>query len=231
LQLDTLRVDFDLDMHPGKLQQWRGAVAAGWEHDRFHNHAPDGSYQFRYPLIQYRCRGGKASLWAIGEGVASLRHWLATGSGRIQWGQQGMRQLYITAMEEQQQTLGLSPDSHRYRITDYLALNQENYRRWQQLDDMLPRIELLNELLNGHLLACCRTLGLEVSEQLDSRCMLLQSVRPVRYRDHRRMAFNLLFKSPLILPAGLGLGRAASHGFGMTLPLRGNELLDSARSK
>lgn len=246
----TLLARFDLRMKPHQLPQLRGAVAldAGWENDLFHNHAPSvvklqeaetsqasgasevltaspttlqDQYLHRYPRIHYRIQGGKATLWGVNEGAQALRNWLLTHSGELMIGDQKVS-LMIDHLQERQYELKLSDKLHTYRLLDYLALNQENYQTWQQAEGIIERMQILEGALTGHLLGFCSAMGYRVPKRgLQVKLLDVRDHRPVRLHGTQHMAFAVIYKSNLVLPPDIAIGRGIAHGYGVQRPTKG----------
>lgn len=237
----TLSLHFDLPLLPRQIPQWRGAVAqaAGWGNDLFHNHLIERAplpeslsktsgeeraegYCYRYPLIHYRVRRGKAGLWAVNRGAEAARDWILQFEGKLQMGGRPTP-LRITYLKEQEHELSVLPQMRCYRLSDYLAFNSENYQKWRKAADIFERMQLLQDVLTGHILGFATAMDWQIPERLEVRLFHLKDARPVSVHGSRRMAFNLLFKTNAALPAGIALGRSVSFGFGSVQPTRNQE--------
>jgi hypothetical protein len=227
------------------------AESAGWEHDLFHNHAPSevgpvasppplpetdegqapqvfsatevtlkDKFLHRYPLIQYRVDRGQAGIFALGDGVVALRQWL--GSGPEELDLNGHKcELLVDAMRERRHPLSLLPTPRRYRLLDYLALNQQNYQTWQGAGGLIERMQLLQGALTGHLLGLCTAFGYRVPDrQLQVKLLDLRNHRPVKLHDTPYLAFGLVYETNLALPPGIALGRGVAYGYGRQQPVR-----------
>lgn len=224
ISLKTLHLSFDLPLYPRQIAQWRGAVAlqAGWEQDLFHNHKSTQNTlatYFRYPLIQYRSEWGKAAILGLGDGVDALRAWIFQHPASINIGAKSYP-LRMSHLQEEEYALHLLHTSHRYRLMNWLPLNQENYQRWLALDQLTHRVQLLEEILTGHILAFAAGVDWRIQGALVVHLLAINEMRKVRFRQHDRIAFNVLFRVNATLPSGIALGRAAGHGFGVTKPLK-----------
>lgn len=244
--LRTLHIRFSLPLRPAEIPAFRGAVAldAGWEQDLFHNHAttevvpearlvPVGSESGtpdprtltpatlkdkslnRYPLIHYRVEQGKAALFGLNEGATALRQWLLRGPGEVRVGRR-KESLLIDHLQERQHELAILPEMRSYRLLDYLALNQENYRIWQEQDDLLSRMQLLQGALTGHLLGLATAMNFRIPDrQLKVQLLHLRSSRPVRLHQVQHLAFGLVYRTNLALPDDIAFGKGISHGYGV----------------
>lgn len=244
--VETLKLRFDLPLRPDEIYQFRGAVAdaAGWENNLFHNHgyrAPEMTQPgaaktaatektidspnsnkavfYRYPLIQYRSEGGKATIWAMNAGIKSLQQWLNRGMDNFSIGGR-RRSLKIVDFKGADAFLEKTESFHTYRLMDWLALNQENYQKWLKMDRHIDRTSLLEEILAGQLLGFATAANWQIPNRFDAYIQHIRSARPVKVHGTQRIAFNLLYRTNLKLPTGLALGRSVAFGFGVQQPTK-----------
>ena len=102
------------------------------------------SYHHRYPLIQYRVRNGKAAIFAINEGVEALQQVLAQSDWRLNW-QGNIETLQVEDLGMNEHYFRLLAEPTTYRLQQWLALNQENYREWQGCKNYFERGALLQK--------------------------------------------------------------------------------------
>lgn len=233
----TLSLRFSLPLRPGQIPLFRGAIAeaAGWQEDLFHNHGPvvwephpsDNGHVvvaetvrqadrliYRYPLVQYRVEDGCAGLFGLNAGAEAIRSWLLGQRGPLRMGGCDYP-LMIDEMQERQQQLRMGTGWHSYRLMDYQPFHQDNYRKWQSMERLEDRMQLLQNTLTGHVLGFASAMGQRLPERLELELVTLRSMRTVRTHGTERLGFNLLFRCNLELPDGIGLGKAVSHGFGV----------------
>ena len=245
--IETLKIRFDLPLLPKHIYQFRGAMAdaAGWEHNLFHNHGyqpPEQAEQpnaasdrltkaadlpkqlskavfYRYPLIQYRSEGGKAAIWAMGDGIEAIRQWMNDGLDNFRIG--GRRKpLKIVDFKGTDFYLRRTEELHTYRLMDWLALNQVNYQRWQKIGRYIERITLLEEVLAGQLLSFATAAGWQIPERFEVQLYNVRSARPVQVHGSEKIAFNILYKTNLCLPPSIAVGRSTAFGFGVQQPTK-----------
>ena len=223
--VSTIQLNFNLPLTPAQIPAWRGAVAAsaGWDKDAFHNHQGSQSAKtvhYRYPQVHYRSEGGRAAIWAWGDGVTAVQQWI-NNTDLAAFRMNGKPcPLMLTNFQQQDQPLAQTSEWYTYRLLDWLALNQDNYTRWQALPTLMPRIRLLEEILTGQILGFATANDWQVPERFTAELVNLKRIRPVKVHGDRRMAFNVLFRAPLRLPSGMALGRSVAFGFGVQMPIR-----------
>lgn len=235
--MHLLHLHLDLPLRRSEIGQLRGAIAerAGWERDLFHNHA-DGRadrYRYRYPLIQYQTRQGRATLVGLDAGALALRE-LLDPAGNTFCGD-----LPVYAWREESFPLAMSERPRPYVLRQWLALNTANFARWQALRDEEARRAELERILTAHLLAFAEGAGFTVPRPrgLEVQLDAVASPHLARCHDGRLLSFDISFRANMLLPPGVGIGKAASHGFGtlwpatqpspQTLPRRRPELFEN----
>ena len=246
VDIRTLLVQFTHPLSPRRISKFRGAVseAAGWENDFFHNHnnlevqpEPDvekngpllvaerkkvllkTTYHYRYPLVQYRVIGGKASLFGINEGRQAIRKWLMQAEDELIMGGKKIP-LLIDGMKEKKYSLSLLPSPKLYRLMDYVPFNTENYQKWMEAEDLHERVELLERILAGNIITFVHHLGWRLPDRLEVKLMAIREMKTITVHGTQRIAFNLIYKANIDLPPGIALGRSVAFGFGVQQPTR-----------
>ena len=214
--LRLLEVRFDLPVGYDQISQWRGACAAwaGLEHDIFHNHQTDGKVKHRYPLVQYRRSRGNAAIFAINEGIEAVSGLLQQGEWSILW-QNQPRTLRIEQMHMDSKAFGLTSERQHYRIQRWLALNDDNYPEYRQMQTFRERVALLDRTLSANLLALCGGLGWRIPRRFESDITQITRIQVTQAHDVEMMTFDVEFSTDLVLPDGLGIGKSSSRGYGV----------------
>lgn len=221
VSLPTIKMEFDLPLYPRQIPQWRGAINEQVQNrlDLLHNHTSNGKVLYRYPLVQFRTKKGKAQLWGMGAGTDALRDWLSHSNQEFSLGGRKQR-LCIVGLQAQDYELRVLPELRTYRLLDYLPFNSVNYQRWQQLHTLTERIALLERILVGHIFAFCSAANWQVPDRLEVNLLDIQERRTEKVHGHLCMAFNLLLRTNVQLPPNIALGKAVAFGFGVIRPLR-----------
>lgn len=186
-----------------------------------HNHleAEEGTdgvkYRYAYPLVQYKVLDHVPTLVGAGEGAGLLAQLFLQ-----------MRQIDIDGqpypvlskhIRHEQATLGIADDLIDYRFeTLWMALNQANYRDYQRYSEAEKQAQL-KRVLTSQILATFREFGLwlEPHERVMVRLHVLE--RQTQFKNQTMVAFSGGFTANVLLPNGLGLGKAVSRGFGTVL--------------
>lgn len=175
------------------------------------------TYHYRYPLIQYRAQKGNASIFAINEGIEAVQGVLSSRNWQINW-EGAPRPLLITGMQMQEYDLRLLPRPKAYQLYRWLALNEENYARWQQCDSLVARITLLERILASQILAFAGSVGWRVPERVEVRLQNLGATQKVYCHGMPLLAFDVSYTANVLLPPHIALGKGVSHGFGWQVP-------------
>ncbi len=216
-----LHLTFDLPLYPRQISQWRGAFIemAGRENGLLHNHKEGEEYHYRYPLVHYRIWHGKAAITAINEGVEAVQQALATQTWAINW-EGAPRMLQVEGLNMKEHHLRMLPHPKTYKLFKWLALNQENYEKWQQSKSLVQRAALLENILTGQILGFCTAMGWQLPERLAVNLHEIQFMKKVRLYGNPMIAFNVTYDANVLLPSGMALGRGVSNGYGWQVPAR-----------
>jgi hypothetical protein len=178
-----------------------------------HNHYEDGRFRYRYPEIQYKVINNIPTLIGINEGADLLpKLFLKIKTIDIN-GQQfpvNAKNIECKAVET-----GFSSSLHEYQFTTlWMALNQKNYPRYQDLKSKKEKDDMLNSILVGHILSLFRNTGVEL--QPTERLMAKVDVqeKSTNFKENKMIAFSGKFIVNALLPDEIGLGKSVSRGFG-----------------
>ncbi len=216
MPIHILNIELDIPMRRNEIRYLRGAIAerAGWGQDLFHNHR-DGQarqYHYRYPLVQYQHRHGRTALLGLNAGAEAIRRLLDPAAMTF------CTDLPVLQWREEHRPINLTERPLRYALTQWLALNAENYRRWDAMraDPAAQQAEL-ERILTAHLLAFAEGVGYDVPRPrgLWVRLDRADAPRQARYHDTKLLSFDIAFQANIDLPDGPGIGKSASHGFGL----------------
>ncbi|WP_077924400.1 CRISPR-associated endonuclease Cas6 [Spirosoma sp. 209] len=183
-----------------------------------HNHLEqadgtgDVKFRYGYPLVQYKVLGNVPTLVGLGEGATLLTQLFLQ-----------MREVQIESetfpvlskhIRHEQVPIGISDDLIEYRFeTLWMALNQANHRDYRNYTEAEQQAQL-KRVLTGQLLALFREFNLWLAPH--ERIMVRLSVdeRTTQFKNQTMVAFAGRFLTNVILPDGIGLGKAVSRGFG-----------------
>lgn len=231
INISTAYLVFNLPIYPRQIKRWRGAFIemAGLEYDWLHNHvAGSEAVHNRYPRIQYRIAAHKgqnqksfATIFGIGEGEVLLRQLIA--KPELEWVLNWNRKAFplsLTTFKLTTHCLQMSaPQS--YQVQHWLALTSKNLQRWNNCNGLVERLQLLEKLLNNHLIATLWEVGWPKGEAYVQA--IIQDYRQtgnMEYHEGVFMAFSIIFTLNMELPPLIAIGKGVSHGFGVIMPHR-----------
>ena len=221
-----LYIRFDHRLFPYEVPRFRGAViektrrASDW----FHNHRDDNGYLYRYPRIQYKVTWKKATIVCLEEGVDEIHHLFRHDDLSMAIGHT-VADMQIEHVRAHWHTLGLWDSLRTYSLLNWLALNQEHYQRYRQLEgNLVARIRLLEDILRGNILAFAKSLDWHLDQRLEVHISKINEVKYLKYKGQYLLAFTLLFQTNTALPDFIGLGKGASTGFGLVKGVRGERV-------
>lgn len=217
----TLIATFDLPLRAHQIGRWRGAfvAAAGRELDLLHNHQPEAGVIYRYPLVQYRVRQGRAAIFALNEGALALHQGLATSEGTFLWEGQP-RRLRLDQLVLREYPLTPLPVARRYQLHRWVAFNAKSFQHWQDAPGLPERLSLLQQVLARQIAAFAGAMGYPLTTPPEVTIQALKRQGWVRVHGSHLLAFDLVYETPLALPPLIALGKATSLGYGWQVPVR-----------
>lgn len=176
-----------------------------------HNHFEDGSLRYKYPLVQYKVVKEVPMLVGLNEGAGLLTELFLK-----------IRELKIDGktylinqknLDHYQVRAGLDSDLHSYRFENlWMALNQQNYRRYTQSVNPEEKLTLLNTLLKNNLLSFFKGVDVWLEGPLMAKGTFRE--RSTQFKNQSMLAFSGEFVANCLLPDFIGIGKAVSRGFG-----------------
>lgn len=221
-KLRLLSVRFDAHIESWELPQFRGAIInkVGLEHDWFHNHNNSGDDDapkqfYRYPLVQYKCFYNNPVILFLDKGVDEAQHFFSQEQWEVSIAARSL-DLNIKKLDIKEFSLRTSSEKpYLYRIHHWLALNNDNYRVYQELNSQLERLLFLQGILRSNILNMAKGLGWEVEEEISVDIQEWLQPRFLSFKGMKMQGFNFTFTSNAFIPDLTGLGRGASVGFGV----------------
>ncbi len=215
--------------------QLRGAVAALWPeqgllHQHVNGHGENVARRsmasnliYMYPRIRYGIQSeSTAVITGIEEGVGVLEELLKRlEQARLRLGHFETKIVKITFAKKESK-FGLSIDANNegqpyflYKfITPWLALSEENYRKYRTSTPPDQK-KLIRKILIGNILSLAKSLCYVVTDELKIGKLDISSIQaPVRLKDVEMLGFKGMFSVNFDLPDYIGLGKSVSRGFG-----------------
>ena len=210
-----IKVGFDQKMK-GFFQAHilRGAVGNLLRDDSlFHQHDLDGKPVYRYPLIQYKVLNQKGLILGLAKGAESLSELKLLGSTLVM----GNSSYKVV----QQQTsysivdVGYSSSLFQYDfMTPWIALNENNFEKYQKIGNQLRRKNLLTKILTGNLLSMSKGIGYSATNTIYSEIYHFEEVN-TSLKGNPMLGFSARFAANFVIPDLWGIGKSVSRGFGV----------------
>ncbi len=175
-----------------------------------HNHFEDGRLRYAYPLVQYKVINKVPYLVGLQEGAELLIDLFL----KIKFLEIGGQKYTILSKNIERQVFKLYETDkifHYKFLTPWMALNQQNYKKFVEAD-VRGQKQLLRKILTGNILSFYKSLDFIVKNELD----VVTSVRYIHtnFKNKRMLAFVGEFAVNAVLPDLIGLGKSVSRGFG-----------------
>lgn len=172
---------------------------------------PAAQIVYRYPAIL--CKQLRNDLVVIGicQGARFL-HPLAEKNAEILSGDNSCR-IVSRDPEIRQDEFGITGRMVEYEIlTPYLALNQQNAKKFYDLKGKPARDAFMQKILEGHLNTLAKSLDYSSKEPItcSARLRFIQE----RIDRENRIVFLGKFTTNLCIPDYLGIGQSVSSGYG-----------------
>jgi len=195
----------------GSAHELRGFFATKFnEYIELHQHNAD-KFIYRYPVVQYKMIDDVPTVIGVNEGAEVLKQ-IYDEYNEIRLGET-IYQIVERGISLKDEEFGLSDKIHSYEfVTPWLALNQENYRKFYSLKGKAERDEFVRKILIGNLISMSKSLNYEVPGTI--KCDAQVRFRKDRLKDVSVMVFTGNFHANFIIPDYLGIGKSVSRGFG-----------------
>lgn len=182
----------------------------------FHNHTNE-SYNYTYPLIQYKTSDNNTLIVGINEGGEAIETLLkerisipcTLGNHRTELELIGVRSQRI-AINAQQSPL-------TYTIQGWLPLNSGNYRKFQETESLAERIKMLERILTANILSFAKGIGIYFTTAIHCCIQEISEEEPFTYKDIALKSFTVRFKTNILLPDYIGIGKSISIGRGIIM--------------
>lgn len=214
-----LCIRFDQPIMPYEIPFFRAAVieASGRKSSLFHNHNGQDQFIYRYPLIQYKVLDKKASIVCLNEGTDDIHYLLQ--NREFYFDIQGRMAKYeIEDVCLKYVNIQTWQDTFTYNILNWLPLNQDNYRRYQDTATMRGRLDMLENILRGHFQALATGIGWDLEQgpcPLEVNILDIKNERYLEHKGQHLLAFHLNIRTNAFLPDFISIGKGASSGFGI----------------
>lgn len=218
--LRLLTIAFDTEIKAYETVAFRGAVIdkVGVEHEWFHNHNNDPNsdqrYHYRYPLVQYKRKRKQPMLVFIDQGVEEAQHFFMQQNWDMMIGE-NFHKMSISNMHVKTYQVGVYPETFRYVLRQWQALNDKNYAQYLQLESEEQQIALLKKILANHLISFAKGIQCQLQSRFELHHFRILKERHIKYGGVKVQTFDIAFSTNVLIPPYVGIGKGASRGFGV----------------
>jgi hypothetical protein len=214
-----LLIRFQNSLLSHEIEQFRGAVISNLKDKDilFHNHLPEGEgFRYGYPLIQYKRINRKAAILCIGIGTEAIGKLFSDIDMELKLNDREVKFL-IDNVKAYQQRIQIWESKFNYHIRKWLALNQENYEKYNGLEGLGEKILFLENILKGNILSFAKGLNIFLDKQVECTITQLSEPSLTRYKGVKMTMFDAEFTTNVSIPDYVGLGKGVSLGYGTTV--------------
>ncbi|MGC8866160.1 MAG: CRISPR-associated endonuclease Cas6 [Bacteroidales bacterium] len=224
--LRVLAITFKSELEPWEVSAFRAAIIeiAGREYTLFHNHEDD-NYLYEYPRIQYKRIGKKAAIVCLEEGIDELHHFF-NRKGRVALIGDREIELEVERVKLYPFQFRLIPHQLRYKIKNWVALNEENYKKFRISNDIEQNLDMLSKILTGNIISMAKSIDWTIDGMIQTHIKQLSFPKIVKIKNTKMTTFDADFETNVALPAYIGLGKSVSKGFGVVLPQNEKKFTD-----
>ena len=163
-----LFIRFKDDMFAYEISALRGAIIdkVGRENDLFHNHLDDNKYKYSYPLIQYKCHRGKPALLCMHDGAEAIQEYFTKQNRKLNISGRELS-MEVETINMNQYNLNVWDTLEKYQLTNWVALNQDTYKKYKALEENADRLPFLVKILIGNMLSFAKGLDWSVPRTIE----------------------------------------------------------------
>lgn len=199
----------------------RGYIGNQFDYPLLHNHYAGNKILYSYPLIQYHVIDGEASILGIEEGADLLRE-IADDITELRLSDSYYKVEDRNIVNDEINVSTTNKEYHYKFITPWLALNKNNFERFNKIEGWKDRKVFLNRILTGNILSMAKGLGIIVDRRLYPKTRL--DFTNADYKSVNMVAFTGEFRVRFRIPDYFGFGKGASQGFGTVVSVPDEEV-------
>ncbi len=215
-EIRILRIIFDYEIETNLIPKFRGAIINKFGKDKilFHNHIGN-NFRYSYPLIQYKSLYNYASIISIENGVDETHAIFNKKDFNINIENNNIK-LKIKKLSLNQFVIQTNNNKkYKYEITNWAGLNQGNYKKYNEIDEMVKQIEFLEKMLINNIIAFAKGINWQIEERIFVKISSIKKKNIKKIKDVKIQTFTLKFMTNVFLPNYIGLGKFSSIGFGI----------------
>jgi len=220
-RIRLLHIEFDTEIEAGEIPAFRSAIIekVGRENILFHNHLKNDGFLYKYPLIQYKRIGRRPAIICIDFGVDEIHKFFENRNWDIKVNNRWL-EMKIAKLNLNQFVMQVWDRPFDYVIRNWIALNQDNYQKYMDLEVITDKVHFLEKTLTGNILSFAKGIEWNVDRQIELTIKDIRPVSQINLKGKWLAGFNVEFASNVFLPNYIGLGKAVSKGLGVVYTLK-----------
>lgn len=207
----TILGDIPLQERDG--HKLRGYIAELFKEESplLHNHLESGNLRYGYPLIQYKVIDSVAHLIGLAEGARLLND-LFLRIDKLVIGETFFP-VYSKNISFRSVEIGVCDTLQHYRfVTPWMALNQDNSRKYNAANSEKEKNALLVKTITGNFLSMFKSLNYTAAERILAQASMFE--KTAQFKGNAMIVFEGHFVANVMLPDHIGLGKSTARGFG-----------------
>lgn len=223
IQVKIVQIAFEnLRLNVFDVPKFRGYLTERYPtYDLIHNHISDKKFRYAYPSIQFKVINKIPTIIGIGEGIEILKLvFMDIDQMIIQGRKYSIDEKSILLQEVE---FGQSESQYSYEfITSYMALNQNNYEKYKDLEWNEKR-KFVENILRGNLKSMSKGFDYFIPdfENLHVQVNFKSVLR--NFKSIKMICFNGTFTTNFLIPDFLGIGKQTARGFGTVVSVSKHE--------
>ena len=192
----------------------RGSFAKDYpEFEELHNHKPDGSSNYIFPIIQYRIINNNPAIIALEKASDIVKNiFLNTKNINISGKEHSFTEKNLKIKKY---NFGMTENPSQYKfISPWMALNQKNYKKYKNSNGF-EKQNLLKNILFGNLLTLSKGLGYTIPDKDKINVQGFFNPIKINFKNQKMLGFYGNFITNFQIPDYLGLGKQSARGFGI----------------
>ncbi len=215
MKVKILKIVF-LSSHLRKtdIPKFRGFLATKYpNYDLIHNHLEDGKFRYSYPQIQFKTINSHPAIIGIRDGISILKQvFMELNNIKI-----GVKEetVFEKSISLKEQKFGVAKDYSDYQfLSSWMALNQENYEKYKQMN-LFQQMQFLKHILRENLKTISKGFDYTITNIEEVKVDGNFIKKEVNFKNMKMICFTGNFMMNFNVPDFLGIGKQVARGFGM----------------
>lgn len=200
-----------------ETSKFRGYIGREFqEYPILHNHYGEGKFLYSYPQVQYQVIDGQATILGIEEGAEILKE-IYPKIKELRLGDSYYKVEEHLIVDKEYDVNTTNKELQYKFVSPWLALNTQNFQKYNKTTDWKERKVMLNKILVGNILSMSKGLGIIVNRRIHVKSNLKHC--STEYKAVKMLGFTGEFRVNFKIPDFMGFGKGVSQGFGTVVQI------------